>query len=154
MSLSTWYTCKLRLKSSCPSMLFETLCAFERFFFGVLISRSSKKFPGYYDSWSHGAPQEGLEIPLSRRFFAQITLINCLEFMFTSSLPNHAGCQNDHSRNNTIFSIQFTFSRSKYVESRHHAFPCGAQSWYPGKSWLRIYQSPNLPLHQIILKFH
>ena len=34
-----------------------------------------------------------------------------LRFMFTPSLPNHAGYQNDHSRNNAIISfIQFKFS--------------------------------------------
>ena len=33
--------------------------------------------------------------------------------MLTPSLPNHAGCQIDHSQNNAIFSIQFPFSCSK-----------------------------------------
>ena len=49
------------------------------------------------------------DLSLSRRFFAQITPRNCLEFMFTPSLPNHAGC----------------FHALKYVESRHHSFPLG-----------------------------
>ena len=53
--------------------------------------------------FDYRAPQGGLEIPLSCKFFAQITSRNCLKFMFTPSLPNHAGCQIDHSRNYAIF---------------------------------------------------
>ena len=59
-----------------------------------------------------GARQGGLEISPSRRFFAEITPRNCLKFMFTPSLPIHAGCQIDFSRNHAIIFIQFTFSRS------------------------------------------
>ena len=56
------------------------------------------------------APQGRLRIPLSRRFFAQITPKNCPKFMFTPSVPNHAGCQIDHSRNNAVIFIQLPFS--------------------------------------------
>ena len=54
---------------------------------------------------------KGLKIPLSRRFFAQITPRNCLKFMFTPSLPNHAfplgaPCEWDRSG---------TMSRSKFI---------------------------------------
>ena len=48
-------------------------------------------------------PLGGLQIPLSRRFLAQIMPRNCLKSMFTSSLPNQAACQTDHSRKNAIF---------------------------------------------------
>ena len=44
-------------------------------------------------------------------YFAQSSPRNCLKFMFTSSLSNHVGSQTELSRNNAIFSIQFTFSR-------------------------------------------
>ena len=74
-------------------------------------------------------PREGimkLKILLSRRFFAQITFINFLKFIFTPSLPDHTGCQNDHSRNKAIFSSNSRFHVLKYVESRHHAFSLGA----------------------------
>ena len=71
------------------------------------------------------APQGGLEIPLSRRFFAQITPRNCLIHMFTPTLPNHAGCQIDHSRNNAIFFIQFPFLRSKICRTTLSRFPLG-----------------------------
>ena len=70
-------------------------------------------------------PKGELKIPLSRRFFAQITPRNCLKFMFTPSLPNHAGCQIDHSRNNAIFPIQFPFSRSKIYRITPSRFPLG-----------------------------
>ena len=45
----------------------------------------------YLDCKGAWGSQGGLEIPLSRSFFAQITPRNCLKFMFTPSLPNHAG---------------------------------------------------------------
>ena len=72
----------------------------------------------------------GLEIPLSRRIFAHNTPRNCLRFMFTPSLPNHAGCQIDLSRNNVIIFIlplsrseicPITPSRFPHVLSRVHA---------------------------------
>ena len=66
-----------------------------------------------------------LKITLSRRFFAQVTPRNCLKFMFTPRLPNHAGCQIDYSQNNPIFPTKFPFHALKYVESCHHAFPLG-----------------------------
>ena len=72
-----------------------------------------------------GAPQGGLEITLSRRFFAQITPRNCLKFMFTPSLPNHAGCQIDFSRNHAIIFTQFTFSRSRICPKTPSHFPLG-----------------------------
>ena len=43
--------------------------------------------------------------------------------MFTPSLPNHAGCQIDHSRNHVFFPSNSRFHALKYVEPRHHAFP-------------------------------
>ena len=42
------------------------------------------------EKWLSGGPPRGLEITLSRRFFGRITPRNCLKFMFTPSLPNHA----------------------------------------------------------------
>ena len=71
-----------------------------------------------------GFPRD-LEIPLSCRFFAQITHRNCLKFMFTPSLPNHAGCQIDFSRNHAIIFTQFTFSRSKICPITPSRFPLG-----------------------------
>ena len=73
-------------------------------------------------------PREGimkLKILLSRRFFAQITFINFLKFIFTPSLPNHAGCQNENSRNNAILYIQSKFSRSKLCRITPSRFPLG-----------------------------
>ena len=70
-----------------------------------------------------------IELPLSLMFFAQITHRNCLKFMFTPSLHNHAGCQIDHSRNNTIFSFQFPFSRSKICHTTPSRFPL-RDPWY------------------------
>ena len=75
----------------------------------------------------HRAPQGGLEIPLSRWFFAQITPRNCVKFMLTPSLPNHAKCQIDLSRNYAIFSSNSRLHALTYVKSRHHAFPLGGQ---------------------------
>ena len=72
-------------------------------------------------AWPHqkstikAPPQGGLEIPLSGRFFAQITLRYCLKFMFAPSLPNHAGCQINHSCNNAIFPSNSRFHALKYV---------------------------------------
>ena len=76
-----------------------------------------------YKSNKLGGPQGTLEIPLSRRFVALITPRNCLRFKFTPNLPNHAGCQIDHSRNNAILSIQFPFSRSKICRITPSRFP-------------------------------
>ena len=72
------------------------------------------------------APPKGrLEIPLSHRVFTKITPRNCLKFMFTPNLPNHAGCKIDLSRNHAIAFIQFTFSRSEICPISYHAFPMG-----------------------------
>ena len=71
------------------------------------------------------APQGGLEITLSRRFFGQITPGNCLKFMFTPSLPNHAGCQIDFSRNHAIIFAQFSFSRYEICPITPSRFPLG-----------------------------
>ena len=49
-------------------------------------------------------------------FFAQITPINCLKFMFTQSLPNHAGYQINHPRNNATFPSNSRFHALSYVE--------------------------------------
>ena len=67
-----------------------------------------------------------LKIPLSHRFFAQITPRNCLKCIFTPSLPNHAGWQIDLSRNNAIFSIQFTFLRFEICPLTQSCFALGA----------------------------
>ena len=57
-------------------------------------------------------PQGGLEIPLSRRCFAQITPRYCLKFMLKPSLPNHADTTLiDHAKRNHF--IKFPFSRSE-----------------------------------------
>ena len=61
-------------------------------------------------------PQGRLEIPLSCRSFKQITPRKCLKIMFTPSLPHHAGCQIDHSRNNAIFPSNCYFHGLEYVE--------------------------------------
>ena len=60
--------------------------------------------------------------------FSQITLINCLKFMFTPSLSNPARCQTDHSRNNAIFLIQFPFSRIRICRITPSRFPLGEPS--------------------------
>ena len=53
--------------------------------------------------------QEGrLEILLSPWFSARITPRNCLKFMFTPNLLNHAGCKIALSRNNAFFHPVFT----------------------------------------------
>ena len=67
----------------------------------------------------------GLEIPLSRRIFAHNTPRNCLRFMFTPSLPNHAGWQFDLSRKNAVIFIQFPFSRSEIYPITPSRFPLG-----------------------------
>ena len=51
--------------------------------FGLL---SDINWPDYEDSYSVGAPKVGLEIPLSRGYFAKITPRNYLKFIFTQSL--------------------------------------------------------------------
>ena len=61
-------------------------------------------------------PQGGLEIPLSNRFFAQITPRNCLKFMFTPSLPNHARCQIDIHAITQLFPSNSRFHALKYVK--------------------------------------
>ena len=74
------------------------------------------QFSNFYQlTWCnwYGPPQGGLEITLSHRFFGQITPRNCLKFMFTPSLPNHAGCQIDFWRNHAIIFLKFPFSRSE-----------------------------------------
>ena len=58
-----------------------------------------------------------LEIPLLRMFFGPITPRNCLLFMFTPSLPNHAGRQIDPPRNKAIFFFQYSFSRFELCPS-------------------------------------
>ena len=50
-----------------------------------------------------GAPEGGLEILFSRRFFAQINHRNWLKFMLSTSLPIHSGWHIVISRNNAIF---------------------------------------------------
>ena len=57
--------------------------------------------------------------------FAQIAPRNCLKFMLTPSLTNHAGCQIDLSRNNASFSIQFPFSRFEICPIAPSRFPPG-----------------------------
>ena len=70
-----------------------------------------------------GSPQRVLEIPLSRRFFTQITPRKCLKFMITQSLLNHAGCQIDHSRNNAILSSNSRFHAPKNCRTTPSCFP-------------------------------
>ena len=69
-----------------------------------------------YHKNSIGASQGELENPLSYGFFTQITPRKCLKFMFTPSLPNNAGCQIDHSRNNAIFPSNSRFRALKYIK--------------------------------------
>ena len=68
-------------------------------------------------------PPRGLEIPLSRKFVAQIRPRNCLKFVFMQTLPNHVGCQIDISHNNAIIIIQFPFSRSDICPIAPSRFP-------------------------------
>ena len=82
-------------------------------YFKNLLSWFSKKLKS---KLGEGVPQGGLNISLSLRFFAIITLKNCLKFMFRPSLPNHSGCWIDHSHNNAIFSSKSRFNALKYFE--------------------------------------
>ena len=58
-------------------------------------------------------PSRGPRNPTFTQVFCTNHAHKLPEIIFTPSLPNHAGCQNDHSRNSAIFFIQFTFSRFK-----------------------------------------
>ena len=88
-------------------------------------SKTEKPYRVFDSNMEGPFPQRILEIPLLPRYFSQITPRNCLKFMFTPILPNHAGCQIDHSRNNAIFPIQFPFSRSKIYRITPSRFPLG-----------------------------
>ena len=68
-------------------------------------------------------PPRGTRNPAFTQFFSQITPRNSLKFMFMPSLPNHAGCRIDHSRNHTTFLIQFLFSCSKIRQITSSRFP-------------------------------
>ena len=61
-------------------------------------------------------PKKVLKSNFYAGFFAQITPRNCLIFMFTPSLPNHARCQVDLSRNNAIFSSNSRFNALRYFQ--------------------------------------
>ena len=68
--------------------------------------QNSKTFPinltrSFSVNSTNGASKGGLEIPHHAGFSHQSR--NCLKFMFTPSLPNHAENQVDLSRNNAIF---------------------------------------------------
>ena len=70
-------------------------------------------------------PLGRLKILLSHRFFALMTSRNCLKFIFTPSLLNHAGCQIDLSGNNAIFSIRFPFLCFEICLITPSCFPLG-----------------------------
>ena len=73
------------------------------------------------------APKRGLKIPLSSRFFAQITSRNCLNVMFTSCsrqvYPITLDARLVIHTITQLFSSNSRFHALKYVESRHHASP-------------------------------
>ena len=79
----------------------------------------------FADHTDHEGPQRGLEIQLSRRYFAQITPKYCMKFMFTPSLPNHARYRLIYHAIMQFFSSNSCFHALKCVELRHHTFPLG-----------------------------
>ena len=69
-----------------------------------------KVWTGEFSLMVYLGPQWGFKIPLSRRFFAQITHRNRLKFMSMPSLLNYAGLRIDLLRNNAIFAFQCPLS--------------------------------------------
>ena len=103
-----FYFCIWRHRESVISLLFGTIltgfkdkhcCGCHKASRGLLLHTRWIQMEKPLD----GVAKGGLETPLSRRSFAQITPRNCLKVMFTPNLPNHAGWQIDLSRNNAIF---------------------------------------------------
>ena len=89
-----------------------------------------------------GSPKGASKSRFHADFFAQITPRNCPKFMFTPSLPNHAGCQIDFSRNHAIIFTQFTFSRYEICPITPSRFPLRGPLWWCTVNVLRF--SPDL----------